>query len=287
MSVTAVDRNALVLQTDFGLKDGAVAAMEGVAFSVDRQLPIFSLTHEIPGYNVWEASYRLMQTIAYWPPGTVFVSVVDPGVGTSRKSVVAKTLTGQYIVTPDNGTLTLIADSVGIAEIRQIDETKNRLQNSNDSYTFYGRDVYAYTGARLASGMITYADVGTLQKNEIFRIAYQKAILNNSVISGNIPVLDVQYGNVWTNIGVELLSNQGVKIGDNILVKIYSNNKLVFQGILPYVHTFGDVPDGKPLAYMNSLMQLSFALNMKSFSAENKVYSGPDWSVEIAKASAK
>ena len=287
ITVGAADRTALVLQTDFGLKDGAVAAMEGVAFSVDHQLPIFSLTHEIPGYNIWEASYRLMQTIAYWPAGTVFVSVVDPGVGTDRKSVVVKTLTGQYIVTPDNGTLTLIADSVGIAEIRQIDESKNRLKNSDDSYTFYGRDVYAYTGARLAAGIIGYADVGSLQTNEICRIAYQKALAAGATISGNIPVLDIQYGNVWTNIGVDLLKKQNINIGDTIQVQIYSGTALVFQGELPYVHTFGDVPEGKPLAYMNSLMQLSFALNMKSFATENKVSSGPEWSVKITKAGAK
>lgn len=283
----AADRNALVLQTDFGLKDGAVSAMEGVAFSVDRQLPMYSLTHEIPEYNVWEASYRLMQTISYWPAGTVFVSVVDPGVGTSRKSVVARTVTGQYIVTPDNGTLTLIADSVGIAEIRQIDENKNRLKNSNESYTFYGRDVYAYTGARLASGVITYEAVGSLQKNEIVRIPYQKAVLNGKAISGNIPVLDIQYGNIWTNIGADLLAKDNVKVGDRLKISVYSGKTLVYQGIMPYVHTFGDVAAGKPLAYLNSLMQLSFALNMDSFAKVNKVSSGPEWSVKVEKASAE
>jgi S-adenosylmethionine hydrolase len=71
----------------------------------------FDLTHEIPPYNIWEAAYRLRQTVPYWPAGTVFVSVVDPGVGTERKSVVLKTRTGQYIVTPDNGTLTLVAET--------------------------------------------------------------------------------------------------------------------------------------------------------------------------------
>ncbi|MCT8704618.1 SAM-dependent chlorinase/fluorinase, partial [Glaesserella parasuis] len=90
--------NALVLQTDFGLKDGAVSAMQGVAFGVDRELKMFDLTHEIPAYNIWEASYRLYQTATYWPAGTVFVSVVDPGVGTDRKSVVLKTKTGHYFV---------------------------------------------------------------------------------------------------------------------------------------------------------------------------------------------
>ena len=108
----------VVFQSDFGLKDGAVSAMKGVAMGVSPDLKLYDLTHEIPAYNIWEGAYRLMQTVPYWPEGTVFVSVVDPGVGTSRKSVVAKTKTGQYIVTPDNGTLTLIAETLGIAELR-------------------------------------------------------------------------------------------------------------------------------------------------------------------------
>src|SRR6267142_5480736 len=143
----------VVFQSDFGLKDGAVSAMKGVANGVSTDLKLYDLTHEIPAYNIWEAAYRLEQTVPYWPTGTVFVSVVDPGVGTSRKSVVLRTKTGQYIVTPDNGTLTLIAESLGIAEVREIDEAVNRRQDSKNSYTFHGRDVYAYTGARLAAGV--------------------------------------------------------------------------------------------------------------------------------------
>src|SRR5215831_1931629 len=124
----------VVFQTDYGLKDGAVSAMKGVAMSVSPDLKLFDLTHEIPAYNIWEGAYRLQQTVPYWPPGTVFVSVVDPGVGSARKSVVMKTNTGQFIVTPDNGTLTLIAESLGIAEIREIDEAVNRRKDSQKSY---------------------------------------------------------------------------------------------------------------------------------------------------------
>lgn len=89
-SSSAYADNALILQTDFSLKDGAVSAMKGVAFGVDHNLKIFDLTHEIPPYNIWEGAYRLYQTASYWPQGSVFVSVVDPGVGTDRKSVVLK-----------------------------------------------------------------------------------------------------------------------------------------------------------------------------------------------------
>src|ERR1700751_3542436 len=126
----------VVFQSDFGLKDGAVSAMKGVAMGVSTDLKLFDLTHEIPAFNIWEAAYRLQQTAQYWPAGTVFVSVVDPGVGSQRKSVVMKSKTGHFFVTPDNGTLTLVAQSLGIDSIREIDETKNRRPNSSESYTF-------------------------------------------------------------------------------------------------------------------------------------------------------
>ncbi len=161
-SVRGAERRALVLQSDFGVKDGAVAAMKGVAVGVDLSLPIFDLSHANTPYDIWEAAYRLKQTVAYWPAGTVFVSVVDPGVGTDRKSVVLKTKSGHYIVTPDNGTLTLVAEDLGIEAVRRINETRNRLAGSDRSYTFHGRDVYSYTGARLAAGKISFEDVGPM-----------------------------------------------------------------------------------------------------------------------------
>ena len=196
----------VVYQSDFGLKDGAVSEMKGVAMGVSADLKLFDLTHEIPAYHIWDAAYRLQQTVPYWPAGTVFVSVVDPGVGTARKSVVLKTKTGQFIVTPDNGTLTLVAATLGIGEIREIDETVNRRPESRNSYTFHGRDVYSYTGARLAAGVIRFDQVGPLlPKQEVVTIPYQRAVLEDGVIKGAIPVLDVQYGNVWTNIPAEIV----------------------------------------------------------------------------------
>jgi S-adenosylmethionine hydrolase len=271
----------VVFQTDFGLKDGAVAAMKGVAMGVDSSLKLFDLTHEIPAYNIWEAAYRLQQTVMYWPAGTVFVSVVDPGVGTSRKSVVLKTKAGHFIVTPNNGTLTLIAASEGIAAIREIDETVNRRTGSEKSYTFHGRDVYAYTAARLASGKITYEQVGKELPNEVVNIPYQKAVLENKKIKGTIAILDVQYGNIWTNIGDDILNQLNVQLGDKLQVIIYQNKIKKYEGTMPYCNTFGSVAKGKPLLYLNSLLQVSFALNMDNFSAVHKVYSGSEWTVEV------
>src|SRR5699024_9381326 len=124
----------LVLQIDFGLVDGVVSSMYGVALSVYQDWKVFNLTNKITSYNMWEGSYRLYQNITYWTKGTVFVSVVDPGVGTDRSSIIAKTTDGKYIVTPDNGTLTHVYENIGIEEIREIDESTNRLPNSGESY---------------------------------------------------------------------------------------------------------------------------------------------------------
>jgi S-adenosylmethionine hydrolase len=273
----------LVFQSDFGLKDGAVSAMKGVAIGVSSDLKIFDLTHEIPAYNIWEAAYRLVQTVPYYPTGTVFVSVVDPGVGTERKSVVLKTKTGQFIVTPDNGTLTLVAETFGIEEIREIDEAVNRRKNSEQSYTFHGRDVYAYTAARLASGTITFAQVGAQLPKKVIAIPYQKAVLENGKLKGNISVLDVQYGNIWTNINAELLKQLGIKYGDVLHLSIFHHKEKIYEGDAPYSQTFGEVAIGQPLSYLNSLLQLSFALNQGDFASVHKIGSGYEWSVEVTK----
>jgi S-adenosylmethionine hydrolase len=257
--------------------------MKGVASSVSANLKLYDLTQEIPAYNIWEAAYRLDQTVPYWPAGTVFVSVVDPGVGTERKSIVAKTKSGHYIVTPDNGTLTLLAASIGIESMREIDEAVNRRKNSGASYTFHGRDVYAYTAARLASKTISFESVGQLLAPKPFLLSYQKASLNNAILKGNIDILDIQYGNLWTNIGQDLWKAFNALPHDKnvIVVKVLHQQKLAYQGAMPFENTFGGVAVGKPLAYLNSLMQLSFALNQGSMADKFKIGSGPDWTVEI------
>jgi S-adenosylmethionine hydrolase len=273
----------VVFQTDFGLKDGAVSAMKGVAMGVSPDLKLFDLTHEIPAYNIWEAAYRLFQTAQYWPAGTVFVSVVDPGVGSARKSVVLKTKSGHFFVGPDNGQLTLIAESLGIDSIREIDETKNRLKGSDESYTFHGRDVYAYTASRLAASVIKFSEVGPLLPAKVVTINYQKPVFENNLIKGNIPILDIQYGNIWTNIDKAIFGKLNVQTGDSIHITVFHNSYKVYEGAMPYATTFSAVEEGMPLCYLNSLLNVSFALNMDNFSEKNNVSSGADWSVEIRK----
>lgn len=278
----------LVLQTDFGLVDGAVSAMYGVALKVDRNLKVFDLTHEIPQFNIWEGSYRLHQTVPYWPEETVFVSVVDPGVGTGRLSVVAKTKSNQYIVTPNNGTLTHIAETIGIEEIREIDETKNRLPNSDESHTFHGRDIYAYTGARLAAGIISFQEVGPkINKEQIIELVNPTAKLQDHKISGNIDILDVRFGNLWTNINRTLFEQANIQYGETLQVTIENNGRIIYKNSMTYGRSFADSRLGEPILYVNSVDHLGIALNQGSFAEAYKIGTGANWQIHIYKVAAQ
>lgn len=279
----AWSQNALVFQTDFGLEEPAVASMKGVAYGVSPELKMFDITHEIPVFNIWEAAYRLNQTAAYWPPGTVFVSVVDPGVGTDRKSVVLKTHSGHYFVSPDNGSLTLVAENLGIAEVRAIDETVNRLAGSERSHTFHGRDVYAYTGARLASGVISFEQTGPVLDRSVVTIDYKKPVLVDGKIEGNIPILDVHYGNVWTNIGSELFDQLGINIGDVAWVRIAAAETVLFEQKVRFVSSFGGVQIGDPALYVNDILNIGLAINQGNFAEQYGIEPGPGQNIEIWK----
>lgn len=273
----------LVVQTDFGMRDGAVAAMKGVMIGVDPQLAIFDLTHEIAAFDIWEAAYRLKQTAPYWPAGTVFVSVVDPGVGTERRAIALETKSGHLFVAPDNGTLTLVADELGIAAWRVIDASRQRRPGSETSHTFHGRDVFGFTAARLAAGLITLADVGPESATDIVRLAYEAARRDGTTLIGTIPALDVQYGNVWSNISRELWTELHPEYGDRFRVTIMHDGKTVYAGEMPFVRTFGDVASGEPLLYLNSLLDVSCAINLGNFAAQHHIAAGASWSIRCEK----
>ena len=272
----------LVYQTDFGLVDGAVSAMYGVAYCVEPTLKIHDLTHDITPFDIWEASYRLIQTINYWPEGTVFVSVVDPGVGSNRKSVVVKTNSGRYIVTPDNGTLTHVIRFEGIAAVREIDENINRLPRSGESYTFHGRDVYAFTGARLAAGIIDFEGVGPeLPVNSLVSLSIVEPYLDGNAACGTIDVLDVRFGSLWTNIPRELFLQTGIRYGDRVSITIENEIRCVYRNIILFGRSFADVCVGEALAYINSLDCVAVAINQGSFARAYNIGTGNSWRIRI------
>ncbi|HEP1793928.1 TPA: S-adenosyl-l-methionine hydroxide adenosyltransferase family protein [Streptococcus suis] len=277
-----MSNNLLVLQSDFGLVDGAVSAMIGVALQESRDLVVHNLTHDITPYNIFEGSYRLFQTVEYWPEGTTFVSVVDPGVGSKRKSVVALTEQNHYIVTPDNGTLSFIKKHVGIKAVREISEVANRRANTEHSYTFHGRDVYAYTGAKLASGHISFEEVGPeLDVASIVEIPTVPTEIGQDFVRGAIDILDVRFGSLWTSITREEFYTLNPQFEDRFEVTIYNNDMLVYQNQVTYGKSFADVRIGQPLLYINSLYRVGLAINQGSFAKAYNVGVGQNWHIEI------
>ncbi len=278
----------LVFQSDFGLVDGAVAAMYGVAHEVDRDLRTYDLTHDIKPFNIWEASYRLFQALEYWPTDTVFVSVVDPGVGSKRKSVVAKTAKGQLIVTPDNGTLTHLKKFIGITEVREIEESKHRRKDSEHSHTFHGRDVYAFTGAKLASQTISFEEVGPeLTVEGIVEVVLGEVFKTEDSIRGSIDILDVRFGSLWTNITREDFNEMGFDYGERIEVIIKNGPTMVYNNRITFGKSFADVYASEPIIYINSLYRVAVAINQGNFARAYNIGTGIHWAIEFRRLEEK
>ena len=279
------DKPILVFQTDFTYKEGAVSAMYGVVKTVDRELEIFDGTHEIPQYDTWSASYRLLQCLAFWPKGTIYVSVVDPGVGTSRRACVAKTKNGYYVVTPDNGALTHIKREYGIEEVREIDETVNRLQSTRGVAIFHGRDLFGYTAARLASGIIDFEGVGpTYPVDEIVEHEILEPIIEEGHVQGIFEIDDPNFGNLWTNIPLEDFNRAGFQYGDFVHTKVLYHDTVVFEKDVLFHQSFGFAEKGAPMLYNNELMKVAMAVTQGSLGHTYGLSFGADWKVDFTKA---
>jgi len=276
----------LVFQSDFGLADGAVAAMYGVALGVDPGLRLFNLTHDITPYDIWEASYRLFQSVEYWPQGTVFVSVVDPGVGSKRRSVVALTADGHLVVTPDNGTLTHLAKYVGITALREISEVEHRREHTENSFTFHGRDVYAFVGAKLASGAIDFTDVGPELSPEIVALPLGEVVCTPDSVKGCIDILDVRFGSPWTNVTREEFLTLGIGVGEPVEIEICNGPTRVYNNRATYGRSFADVSVGEQIVYVNSLYRMAVAINQGSFARAYNIGTGTHWTIEFRRPSA-
>jgi S-adenosylmethionine hydrolase len=276
-------RSPLVLYTDFGTADGAVAALKGVAYSVSQEILISDLSHEDPG-SIFAGAYRLYQAESFWPQGTIFVAVIDPGVGTERLSIALKTRTGHIFIAPNNGLLTMVAERDGIEELRRIDETTNRRPGSEESHTFHGRDIFGYAGARLAADVITFEQVGPkLPSDALMTLPYRKAERVGDKVTGIVPLLDTQYGNVWTNIPKALFNELKPELGQSFHVRVYREDQLIADSVAPYRRTFGEVAPKAPLIYVNSLLNMAVAVNLGNFAREHGVGSGPEWTIEIGR----
>lgn len=278
-------KRAVVLQTDFGEGNVSVSTMKGVCRIVDPTLEVFDSTHSVRPFDVLKASDALFYVIPFWPAGTVFVSVVDPGVGTSRKSCVALLENGSYVVTPDNGTLTYMKDRIGIKQVRQIDETANRYPTTRDVHIFHGRDVYAYTAARLASGVIDYEGVGPeYPVSQIVEAPYVKPRKLTDEVYGMIADSSVHFGLVTTNIPFRWLAECGMEYGDNVKIRIEHSGECVLEEIVPIAKSFGFVPEGSDLVYNSETSMIEVATNRRNMVVERNLGDGADWTLAVRKA---
>lgn len=276
----------LVFQTDFTYKEGAVSSMYGVVKTVDRELEIMDGTHELPQYDTWSASYRLYQSLQFWLEGTIYVSVVDPGVGTKRRACVAKTVDGYYIVTPDNGTLTHVKRMIGIEAVREIDETVNRLRGKGTEGVAisHGRDLFGYTAARLTSGIINFEGVGPeYPVDEIVEHEILEPVAKPGKVEGIFEINDPNFGNLWTNIPLNVFQEAGFAYGDYVNVIVKHEGTPVFDEKVLFHKSFGYAEKGEPMIYNNELMKVAMAVSQGSLCEKYGLSYGSDWTVEFTK----
>lgn len=254
----AAQRPAIVFMTDFGTANDSVAICRAVIYGIDPQVRVTDITHQVTPFSIEEASRFLAGVSPYYPAGTVFLAVVDPGVGTSRKAVIVKSKKGQYFVVPDNGLVTPVLDRDGFASAREITNPAWIIQSAVSS-TFHGRDIFSPAAAHLAAGWDF-----TLAGPEVAELVHLKtktAAISEKGIDGDIIGLDDPFGSLITDIPADEFKKLGYHLGDKVVVQI--DKKPV---TLPYVKTFMDVSVGDSLLYFDSRGRVAIAVNQGNYS---------------------
>lgn len=250
------DSMALIsLLSDFGHKDPYVAQMKAVILSINPQAKIVDISHEVEKFSIRMGAYALASAAPYFPPKTIHVAVVDPGVGTKRRAIIVETRRGLY-VGPDNGVLMLAAHKEGIANVYVIDNPKYML--SHVSNTFHGRDIFAPAAAHLSTG-VKLCDFGSALQDFIFP-EFTKPSVNNGELMGEVLHID-GFGNVISNISAQELERFGVNDGDPLVVSL--GDKTLS---LPFYCAYGNVSAGSPLALIGGGNFFEVAVNQGSAS---------------------
>ena len=259
----ANSRPAIVFMTDFGTANDAVAICKAVMLGIAPDARILDITHQVTPFSIEDGARFLAGASPYYPTGTVFVVVIDPGVGTSRKAVVVKTKKGQYFVLPDNGLITPVIERDGLDSAREITNTEWMIGQAVSS-TFHGRDIFSPVGAHLAAGW-DFTMVGP-EVQQLVRLSPKVSTTTDKGIEGDIIGLDDPFGSLISDVAGDEFKKLGYNLGDKITVQL---NKKPFT--LPYVKTFMDVPVGEPLLYVDSRGRVGLALNEVNFSTTYKI----------------
>ena len=231
-----------------------MGALKGAIYAIYPEARIDDITHHVTPFNIWEGAYTLFLAAKEFPPGTVFVAVVDPGVGTDRKNIVLKTKDGKFFVAPDNGLLSFVAEEMGVASVREIRNRAYMRPIELSSSTFHGRDIFGPVGAHLAAG-VPMNQIGPEMKDFV-RLKIPRAELSDGKILGQVIRID-GFGNVVANIREHHLKEAGIKRGDLLGVSLGEHKFHV-----RFVSTYGDVPEGEKLCHLESHKLLEIAINM-------------------------
>lgn len=246
----------VALLTDYGTRDAYVAILKGTVLAGCPDARIVDLTHEVPAFDVRAGARMLYAAAREFPPNTVFVAVVDPGVGTARRPVALRTRDGKIFVGPDNGIFTLVADSLGVAGAWVLENQALWRDPASVSHTFHGRDIFGPVAGRLACG--TPPSEAGPAAGQLVRVDLPVATFAGGVVRGEVERADV-YGNLLTNIGGQLLEEAGLRAGHRLLVQVGDR-----EIALLLVRTYADVPEGAPLALVTSDGRLELAVNQGS-----------------------
>jgi S-adenosylmethionine hydrolase len=255
---SSAPRPIIVFMTDFGTANDAVAICKAVMISIAPDVRIMDITHQVTPYSIEEGSRFLVGVTPYYPAGTVFAVVIDPGVGTSRKAVIVKSKKGQLFVLPDNGLITPVIERDGLDSAHEI-TNQNWMIQAPVSSTFHGRDIFSPVAAHLAAGWDFHL-VGP-EVSELVRLNPKSSTTTDKGIDGDIIALDDPFGSLVTDIPADEFKSLGYNLGDKIQIQI--NKKPV---TLPYVKTFMDVPVGDLLLYIDSRGRVGIAINQGNYS---------------------
>ena len=259
--------------TDFDVKDDAVGICKAVMDGVAPGVRVIDITHQSEPYNIAMGARFLAGSAPYYPKDAVFVVVIDPGVGSKRKAIIAKSRVGQFFVLPDNGLLTLVQDRDGIVEAHEITNPAWMI-GSGISSTFHGRDIFSPAGAHLARGDDWTTAGPALDVTKLVRLDLKTATIDAAGLHGEVIGTDGPYGNLVLNVPREIFMQLDYKIGDQVPVTL-DGKKFTF----PFVKTFSDVPVGKELFYIDSRGRLSLGINQRDFAETYKVGEGAELSI--------
>jgi S-adenosylmethionine hydrolase len=251
----------IVFMTDFGVVDDSVAICRGVMYSVMPTVRIVDLSHQVTPFSILDGARYLYGATPYFPAGTVFTVVIDPGVGSTRKAVIIKSKRGQYFVLPDNGLITLVAQRDGLEAAREITNTSWMIGKALSS-TFHGRDIFSPAGAHIARGDDWTQSGPVVDVNALVKLDLQASKIDAQGLHGEVIATDGPFGNLVTNVDAEDFLKLGYQRGQSVPITI---GETKFD--LPFVKTFSDVPLNKPLIYIDSRGRFALAVNQGSFAA--------------------